>query len=236
MKLLALDSSAISASVCLLEDGVILGESFVNIRQTHSQTLMVMTEQLLQCTGTALADVDVFAVSAGPGSFTGVRIGVACIKGMAMAEGKPCAGVSTLEAMAENCRNLNGIVCAVMDARCQQVYNALFQIEDGVVTRLTEDRAISIAELAQECAQLQESIYLVGDGAAICDRSEGFVALAHVRLLEEPLRYQRASGVAAAAMRLAEAGALQTAGQLQPVYLRLPQAERELKKKLEGTI
>lgn len=237
MRILALDSSAVSASACVLEDGRILGEYFVNIKQTHSQTLMVMAQGVLQSTGIPLDSIDLFAVSAGPGSFTGVRIGVACVKGMAMARQKPCAGVSTLAAMAENLRDVTGVVCAVMDARCQQVYNALFQVENGVVTRLTEDRAIAIADLAAECASLQQPVYLVGDGAALCARADGFAPLPHVRLVSEALRYQRSSGVANVAARMAADGETVSAGALAPIYLRLPQAERELKRKqnLEGT-
>lgn len=231
MKILALDSSAVSASACILEDGNILAEDYVNIRQTHSQTLMVMVQHVLEITGTCLSDVDVLAVSAGPGSFTGVRIGVACVKGMAIAQKKPCVGVSTLEAMAAQMRDHNGIVCAVMDARCQQVYNALFSVEDGVVTRLTEDRAIAISDLAAECSAFQEPVYLVGDGAVLCDRSEPFLSLSHVRLVSEQLRYQRAGGVAMAALELAQQGETVSPGELSPVYLRLPQAERELKRK-----
>ena len=237
MKILALDSSAVSASACVLEDGRILGEYFVNIRQTHSQTLMVMAQGVLQSTGIPLDSIDVFAVSAGPGSFTGVRIGVACVKGMAMAQGKPCAGVSTLAAMAENLRDVTGIVCGVMDARCQQVYNALFQVENGVITRLTEDRAIAIADLAAECAAFSQPVYLVGDGAVLCSKAEAFAPLSHVRLVSEPARCQRSSGVALAAMAMAENGGFVSAGALAPIYLRLPQAERELKRQqtLEGT-
>ncbi len=237
MKILALDSSAVSASACVMEDGKVLGESFVNIQQTHSQTLMVMAQNVLQSTGVPLEQIGLFAVAAGPGSFTGVRIGVSCVKGMAMARQKPCAGVSTLAAMAENLRDCAGIVCAVMDARCQQVYNALFRAEYGTLTRLTEDRAISIAELAAACAQLDAPVYLVGDGALLCSKAEGFAGLPHVRLASEPLRYQRSSGVAAVALQMAAAGQTVSAAGLAPIYLRLPQAERELKRKqnLEGT-
>ena len=225
MKILALDSSAVSASACILEDGNILAEDYVNIRQTHSQTLMVMVQHVLEITGTCLSDVDVLAVSAGPGSFTGVRIGVACVKGMAMAQKKPCVGVSTLEAMAAQMRDHNGIVCAVMDARCQQVYNALFDINEGQVHRITEDRALSIEALKEELETHYQHVWLVGDGAELCYQQYGFAAFS--TLAPAALLYQRASGVALAA---AEHSGVDAA-QLQPVYLRLPQAERELKAK-----
>ena len=168
MKILAVDSSAVTASVCLSEDRKICGEFFVNTRQKHSRTLMPMLENLLQCTGVSLAEIDLFAVSEGPGSFTGVRIGVSCVKGLAMPFDKPCVGISSLEAMARNLTATEGILCAVMDARCGQVYNALFSCEGGVLRRLTPDRAIAMEDLAVECSTYQKPIYLVGDGAELC--------------------------------------------------------------------
>ena len=221
MKILALDSSAVSASAAVLDDDKVLGEFFINTKQTHSQTLMPMVQQVLTQTKTSLEEMDLFAVSAGPGSFTGVRIGVACVKGMAFAQNKPCIGVSTLEAMAYPLSMLNGIICAVMDARCQQVY---------------DDCAVAISDLAESLKQYSnETIYLVGDGAKLCYESEAFQPL-QVRLVAEHLQYQRAVGVAqCAALHLKQEDCTVTAEQLAPVYLRLPQAERELKKKLEGT-
>ena len=209
MKILALDSSAVSASAAVLDDDKVLGEFFINTKQTHSQTLMPMVQQVLTQTKTSLEEMDLFAVSAGPGSFTGVRIGVACVKGMAFAQNKPCIGVSTLEAMAYPLSMLNGIICAVMDA--------------------SSDLAESLKQYSNE------TIYLVGDGAKLCYESEAFQPL-QVRLVAEHLQYQRAVGVAqCAALHLKQEDCTVTAEQLAPVYLRLPQAERELKKKLEGT-
>ena len=222
MLILALDSSAAPASAALLEDGKILSEFYINTKQTHSQTLMPMVESVLKLTNKTLDDVTCMAVSAGPGSFTGVRIGVSCVKGLSMTRNIPCAGVSTLRAMAENARQLTGghgrsNVCAVMDARCGQVYNALFRAEDGKLTRLCDDRALPIAELLKECKTFTEKIYLVGDGAELCYKT--FAAI-RAELLLPQLRFQRASGVAMAAPDA-----------LMPIYLRLPQAERELKAK-----
>ena len=211
MLILALDSSAAPASAALLEDGKILSEFYINTKQTHSQTLMPMVESVLKLTNKTLDDVTCMAVSAGPGSFTGVRI-----------------GVSTLRAMAENARQLTGIVCAVMDARCGQVYNALFRAEDGKLTRLCDDRALPIAELLEECKTFTEKIYLVGDGAELCYKT--FAAI-RAELLLPQLRFQRASGVAMAAQEMVENGQTVTPDALMPIYLRLPQAERELKAK-----
>ena len=228
MLILALDSSAAPASAALLEDGKILSEFYINTKQTHSQTLMPMVESVLKLTNKTLDDVTCMAVSAGPGSFTGVRIGVSCVKGLSMTRNIPCAGVSTLRAMAENARQLTGIVCAVMDARCGQVYNALFRAESGKLTRLCDDRALPIAELLDECKTFAEKIYLVGDGAELCYTT--FAAI-RAELLQPQLRFQRASGVAMAAQEMIENGQTVTPDALMPIYLRLPQAERELKAK-----
>ena len=231
MLILALDSSASPASAALLEDGKILSEFYINTKQTHSQTLMPMAEAVLRLSAKTLDDVDCLAVSAGPGSFTGVRIGVSCVKGLAMARNIPCAGVSTLRAMAENARGMDGVVCAVMDARCGQVYNALFRAENGEIERLCADRALPIAELYAECEAYGDRLLLVGDGAALCHKT--FSAFG-ARLLQPQQQFQRASGVALAAQEQLCAGQTVTPDALMPIYLRLPQAERELKKKQES--
>ncbi len=231
MLILALDSSASPASAALLEDGKILSEFYINTKQTHSQTLMPMVEAVLRLSAKTLDDVDCLAVSAGPGSFTGVRIGVSCVKGLAMARNIPCAGVSTLRAMAENARGMDGVVCAVMDARCGQVYNALFRVENGEIERLCADRALPISELYAECKAYGDKLLLVGDGAALCHKT--FSAFG-ARLLQPQQQFQRASGVAIAAQEQLCAGQTVTPDALMPIYLRLPQAERELKKKQES--
>ena len=166
MKILALESSAVSASVALTEDEKLVAQSFQNCGLTHSRTLLPMVENLLANCGVSLADVDAIAVAHGPGSFTGVRIGVATVKGLALGADKPCLGVSTLEAMAWGARALGGDLCCVMDARAGQVYNALFTVEDGRVRRLCDDRAIKLTELAEEIGEAP--YFLVGDGADLC--------------------------------------------------------------------
>jgi tRNA threonylcarbamoyladenosine biosynthesis protein TsaB len=233
MRILAIDSSATAASAALVEDGKVLGEFYINTRLTHSQTLMPMIDNVLGCTQSELSSVDLFAVSAGPGSFTGIRIGVASIKGLAMARNKPCVGVSTLEAMAYNLELTEGTICAVMDARCQQVYNAMFHISGGHLERITPDRALSIEDLAKECENYTKPLFLVGDGAKLCYNNQWFKNLKAV-LPPEPLLYQRACGVAKEALTVYEQGGAVTPAALMPIYLRLPQAERELKKRLKG--
>lgn len=168
MRILAFESTAVSASVALMEDERLVGEFFINTKLTHSRTLMPMAASLLQASGVSLQDIDYFAVAHGPGSFTGVRIGVATVKGLAAPNDVPCCPVSSLLSMAYNLQNMEGVVCAVMDARCHQVYNALFRVHDGVITRLCEDRAIEINQLAEECRPFGNELILVGDGASLC--------------------------------------------------------------------
>lgn len=229
MKILAIDTTASPVSAAILNDGFLEGEFFLNIRTTHSQTLMPIVETLLKMTNTSISDIDIFAVDAGPGSFTGVRIGVASVKGMTMPLDKPCAAVSTLEAMAYSMPYQEGIVCAVMDARCSQVYNALFRLEKNIPCRLCDDRALSIAELEEELSEYKDStVYLVGDGAKLCYDSFG---ARHGNMVLAPMniRYQHAYGTARAAEAMAGRNRLCTSEELMPFYLRLPQAERELK-------
>lgn len=234
MRILALESSAVAASVCVWQDGEQIAQSFQRSGLTHSRTLLPMCEALLDHCGLTLAEMDVLAVAAGPGSFTGLRIGVAACKGLAWPGDKPCAGVSTLEAMCWPLAHLEGAdLCAVMDARRSQVYNARFQAGEGTLTRLCPDRAISVADLAEELRGRKKTQILVGDGAKLCYNELTKwgvpVALAPAHLL-----YQSAWGVAQGAAELARLGKLVSAQDLMPVYHRLSQAERERLSKNEG--
>ena len=220
MLILAFETSAKAASVALWE-GKLLGESYQNTGLTHSQTLMVMAEDLLKQCGKTPADV-----AAGPGSFTGVRIGVAAAKGFAWGRQLPLCGVSTLEAMALTLGAWEGTVCSVMDARRSQVYNALFRAEGGTLTRLREDRAISLEELGRELREISGTIYLVGDGSDLTHRTLKDT-VPNLAIPPEHRRHQRASGVALAAVKQIEAGEVIDAASLVPNYLRLSQAERE---------
>ena len=226
MKILALESSAAAASVAVSVDGELIAQSFQRAGLTHSRTLMPMCRDLLANCGLTLEGMDVVAVAAGPGSFTGLRIGVAAAKGLAWPENKPCAGVSTLEAMAWPLAHLEGDLCAVMDARRNQVYNARFQAGCGTLTRLCPDRALSLDELAEELRERKKTQILVGDGAGLCYNELTKRGLP-VELAPSHLRWQSAWGVARAAEAMARAGGLVTAAALAPVYHRLSQAERE---------
>ena len=226
MKILALETSAVSASVALCDDEALIAQSFQHTGLTHSATLMPMLEDLLKNAGHTLEQAELIAVAAGPGSFTGLRIGVAAAKGLAWAEGKPCAACSTLESMAWQVAHVDGLICAAMDARRQQVYAALFQSEGGTLTRLTEDQALSLDELACAAETYKKPQLLVGDGAHLCYNAVTERGMP-VRMAPPHLRYQTAWGVARCALELARGGRLVDAARLVPDYHRLSQAERE---------
>jgi tRNA threonylcarbamoyladenosine biosynthesis protein TsaB len=235
MKILAVECSATPASVAVLEDEKVLASSFVNVKLTHSQTLMPMIENLLTAAKLNISEIDGFAISHGPGSFTGVRIGISAIKGLAAAKKTACVGVSTLRAMAENYSDTDCILCAVMDARCNQFYNALFDITNGEIRQITDDRALMANELLkgiENIAQNQNKcVIIIGDGADI------FYELAkdikNVKKAHPSKKYQNAVGVGFAALEYFKKGETLSPNELLPFYLRLPQAERELKKKEE---
>ena len=226
MKILAFETSAKAGSVALTDNGILLGTNYCNTGLTHSQTLMVMAEQLLQSCGLTPKDVEAVAVAAGPGSFTGVRIGIAAAKGFAWGGEIPCYGVSTLEAMALGLGIYEGFVCPVMDARRSEVYNALFRAEAGTLTRVTEDRAIALADLAEALKKLPKPVFLVGDGSILCYNTLK-ATVPNLVLPPEHRMHQRAEGVALAAEQAISAGLPGNAGELTPNYLRLSQAERE---------
>ena len=226
MKIIALESSAVTASVAVAEDDKLLAQSFQNSGLTHSATLMPMVADLLKNTGLTLEEMDVVAVAAGPGSFTGVRIGVAAAKGLAWPGDKPCAPCSTLESMAWQCAHVGGEICAAMDARRNQVYCARFFAENGQLTRLTQDRAVGLDELAEEVRASGRSQTLVGDGAHLVQKALGRQDLPTV-MMPPHLLYQTAWGVARAALRLARENKLVSAAAMAPSYHRLSQAERE---------
>lgn len=227
MKILALETSAKSVSVAVLEDGKVLGSAYQNIGLTHSRTLMPLLDGMLKNSELTLDDMDLIAVAAGPGSFTGLRIGVSAAKGLAWAQSLPCCGVSTLEAMAQNVRHIEGctIICA-MDARRQQVYNAVFHVENGSLVRMAPDRAIALEELAEGIKNDENTKIIVGDGAQLCYTylSEQGITCC---MAPPALVMQNAVGVAQVAFEMAGRGETVNAQKLVPVYLRLSQAERE---------
>ena len=232
MLILAFETSAKAASVALTQDGNLLGESYQNTGLTHSQTLMVMAEDLLKQCSKTVSDLDAVAVAEGPGSFTGVRIGVAAAKGLAWGAELPCYGVSTLEAMAVSLGVYEGYVCPCMDARRNQGYNALFYVNQGKRERLREDRAIALADLKTELEQLNAPIYLVGDGSCLTHKTLS-AEIPNLILPLEHRMHQRAVGVAILAEAKAAGGESGDGAALTPNYLRLSQAERERAEKMQ---
>ncbi len=226
MLTLAFETSAKAGSVALLQGDKLLAESYINTGLTHSQTLLLMAEQVLKNCNIAPEEVEAVAVAAGPGSFTGVRIGVAAAKGFAWAREIPCYGVSTLEAMALQLGMQNGIILPVMDARRSQVYTALFRVDAGCLTRMMDDCAISLEELKEKIKTLEEPIFLVGDGSILCYNTLK-EAVSTLVLPPEHCMHQRAAGVGLGANAKILAGEPGDANALQPNYLRLSQAERE---------
>ena len=228
MLILALESSAKAASAALMEDGSLIAQYSQCSGLTHSRTLLPMVEDMLKNTEKTLSDVELFAVAHGPGSFTGIRIGVSTVKGLAWACGTKCVGVSTLEAMAWHGLMSGDILCPVMDARRSQVYNALFESDGEKISRLCPDRAIGLAQLADELKETGREALLIGDGAQIsfdCLTAAGVKC----RMAPENLRWQSAWGVGMAALGKTPG----TADELLPVYLRLSQAERERQERMK---
>lgn len=221
--LLSMDSSAVTASVALTDGDEIIKSEFVNSGLTHSETLLPMITRVMD--GRKYSELDGIAITAGPGSFTGVRIGVATVKGLAFNDDIPCYSVSTLEAIAYNFVDKNAVVCAVMDARRMQFYNALFRVQNGKIERLCDDRAISIEDLRNELKQY-DKVIIAGDGAKLCFQN---IELENCTLADDDRIYQNAVGVAKAAQNK---NAISPKA-LMPVYLRQSQAERELKLKLK---
>ena len=233
--LLAVETSAGPVSCAIvkckendLDSMQILSESFASTAQPHSKTLMPMLEGVLKNADLSPKDVTALAVAHGPGSFTGVRIGLSAVKGFAFTKDLPCIGVSTLEAMAQmwHGNGMAGLIVPVMDARCAQIYTAMFESDGRQVVRLSPDEALSQEEMKNRIKKQKNVVYLLGDGAQLC-YNIWQKDCPHLRLAPAPLRWQRASGVAAAAvLHWQQAGSGEV---LTPFYLRLPQAERELR-------
>lgn len=228
MRVLAIDCSAKSVSAAIAENGKLIVESFLNIKLTHSETLMPIIEQVLSNARLTLKDIDAFAVTAGPGSFTGIRIGISAIKGLAFADEKPVYTFSTLDAMAlalEGSFATEGIICGLMDARRNQFYNAIYEIQNGVITRLCNDRTIEADVLKDELKAYSLPIILMGDGAELFNNlTNGIFTLA-----PETMRVQRAAGIAIKASTGEGITPVSPEG-LQAIYLRKSQAEREREK------
>lgn len=233
MKILGLDSTANICTVAVSDDNKLISEIKVNAGNTHSETLLPAVEQALKLSGTDIDEIELFACSVGPGSFTGVRIGAATIKGLAFGKNIPCCEISALAALAQNLSCFDGILCPVINARRMQVYNALFSCRDGVIERLTPDRAISVEELDAELSKYEEKIYMSGDGYDICKKA---FKEAKTQNTPEIMKLQSGYSVCLCALDDYKNGNTVTDKELAPSYLRLSQAERERNEKLNSGV
>jgi tRNA threonylcarbamoyladenosine biosynthesis protein TsaB len=229
MKILALESSAKAASVALCQDRELVAQYFQNAGLTHSRTLMKMTEDLLKGLDMTVHDVDLIAVAQGPGSFTGIRIGVSAAIGLAWGADKPVCGVSTLEAMVQLAEYPDHLLCPVMDARRGQVYTASFDWTDGRPVRRCEDRAVAVEVLIEEARGSAKPFLFLGDGALLCHKAF-LEAGVPAELAMPAVRSQSAWGVAIASLEAPSVTPLE----LQPTYLRASQAERERSERLHS--
>ncbi len=223
---LAFDSTAKAASVAVCDDEKLLALYNIDNGLTQSELLLPMAENILNSLGLTFSDVELLACAVGPGSFTGVRIGVALVKGIAFGKDIPCVSVSTLDELAENLAGLEGIIVPCMDARRQQVYTATYRGKGGILEKLTPDRAISITELADELKEYDEPIYLSGDGYDVAKRGLEAAGVT-VQNTPELLITENAYSVAKIAKRKYDLGEYTTDLEIAPTYLRMPQAERE---------
>lgn len=228
MKILSFDSTAKVASVAVTEGERVLLQYSIDNGLTQSELLLPMAEAALKALRINFSDIGAYAVTVGPGSFTGVRIGVSLVKGLAFGRNVPCVPVSTLEALAENLRSLSGIIVPCMDARRSQVYTAIFSSDKDDITRLCEDSAISISDLGERLREYDGTpIYLVGDGYDIVYKALSDLGLKNLSATPELLRLQNAASIGRVAKRKLESGEFTTDEKLSPIYLRMPQAERE---------
>ena len=232
MKILAIDTSALVATAALCEDETPIAVSSQKSGLTHSATMLPIIKNIMDNTNTSVDDIDLFAVSEGPGSFTGIRIGIATVKGLAFGKNKPCVGVSTLEAMARTVASFctDALICPVMDARRNQLYNAIFEYRGGKLLRITPDRTVMADALAKELESMDKPVFFIGDGYHIMEKKK----LSCYRETPVACRWQNGIGVALAALAAyneAPDKSVFTDRMLRPEYLRLPQAERELREK-----
>lgn len=225
MLILGIDTCCMAATAALLDDTRLIAQTVINNKKTHSQKMMPMIEQMFDMAEIDISEVDCFAVAAGPGSFTGVRIGVAAAKAMAQACGKPVVGVSTLEALANNNSLFGGIICPILDARREQVYNSLF--EGGGLKRLCGDRALGIDRLLAELLEYDKKILFCGDGVSVYAEAVKNALGDRAVFASRMQNMNLGASVAEIGWREFEKGNAVSCGELVPQYVRLSQAERE---------
>lgn len=231
MKLLAIDSSGLVASVAIIEDNNLLGEYTINYKKTHSQTLLPMLDEVAKMIELDKTSLDAIAVSAGPGSFTGLRIGSATAKGLGLALNKPLIHVPTVDALAYNLWGTDKLICPLMDARRQQVYTGLYEFVENEFHILLEQCAIGIDEIIEKVNAMGRPVIFLGDGIDVF--AEDIKERCKVPFSFAPagMNKQRAASVALLGKELYEKGKTVSAAEHAPDYLRLSQAERERKEK-----
>ncbi len=227
MIILALESSGLVASAALVSEDRLIGEYTTNFKKTHSQTLLPMMDALLKMTGIDIDDIDAFAVSGGPGSFTGLRIGSATVKGLAMVKDKPVINVPTLEGLACNFYGTDSVICPLMDARRQQTYTALYEFNGDQLNCLSPQKAVKIEDILAEVNALGRSVIFLGDGVPVFREKIKELVTVPWQLAPPHLAAQRAGAVGIRALAYYKEGKTETAAMHKPEYLRLSQAERE---------
>jgi tRNA threonylcarbamoyladenosine biosynthesis protein TsaB len=236
MKLLALDSSGLVASVAVVTEDAMLAEYTVNYKKTHSQTLLPMLDEIIRMVEIDLSEIDAIAVAAGPGSFTGLRIGSATAKGLGLALKKPVIAVPTLEALAYNLFGIDKLICPMMDARRNQVYTGLYEFTGNDFAVLRQQSALAVEDIIEEINQLNREVIFLGDGTV--PYQEIIKERTQVKYQEAPIHLsrQRAGAIGALGIIYFKRNEIQTAKQHEPIYLRQSQAERELAHKLKGPV
>lgn len=234
MKVLGIDSSGMVASVAVVEDMQMLAEYTIDYKKTHSQTLLPMLDEVAKMIELDLAQIDVIAVAAGPGSFTGLRIGSATAKGLGLALKKPLVSVPTLEGMAYNFCGSDHLICPMMDARRSQVYTGIYEFDGNTLKRVEDQMAVTISEILGKLNQMGRKVILSGDGVQVYrDIIEKELTVPYI-VAPAHLNRQRAGAVAALGLQYAKEGKTETAMEHQPDYLKLSQAERERAERQAG--
>lgn len=231
MKILALESSGLVASVAVMEDQKMIGEFTTNFKKTHSQTLLPMLDELIKTLDMELSDIDAIAVSKGPGSFTGLRIGSATAKGLGLALNKPLIPVPTVDALAYNLCGSAHLICPMMDARRQQVYTGMYAFENGHFKVVLPQRAVPVEEIIDEINQRGRSVIFLGDGVPVYKTLIESSVKTEYQFAPAHLAYQRAGALGALAQIYYSEGKIESASAHRPDYLRVSQAERELMEK-----
>lgn len=229
MKILGIDTSTKTLSVAICDDDKIICETFINSTLNHSCTLMPTIDKLLNSANLKISDIDLFAVTSGPGSFTGIRIGISTIKGFALATNKPCIAIPSLEALAFNLIDTDCIACPAIDARGDRVYTSLFKIHSKKITRLTDDNVILISKLEKNLLNTEENIIFLGDGADLCYNKIG--QKINSKIANSINRLCRASSICILGKEKYKNGQVSSAYNLFPQYINLSQAERERNEK-----